>query len=53
MYDRFIKNWLSTALGTSIIIFDMYLLAAGKVDVPSFTVIFGLGAVVAGFKYKK
>ena len=53
MYDRLIKNWISTVLGTVIIGVGIYLVATTKIDVPSFVILEGVGAFIAGFKYKK
>lgn len=53
MYDRLIKNWISTALGTIIIGTGIYLLIDSKITVEGFVILEGLGAIIAGFKYKK
>lgn len=53
MYDRLIKNWISTVLGTVIIIVGIYLLITNKIDVPSFVILEGTGVLLAGLKYKR
>lgn len=53
MNNRYIKNWVTTLLGSAVIAMGGYLLFTGKVDNATGITIITLGAGLASTKYKK
>jgi len=52
LHSRFIKNWISTLIGIGVIVLDCVMLYQGKLDASEFSLVFGVGAIIAGLKYK-
>lgn len=53
MYNRFIKNWESTVLGIGVVILGSVMFYQTKIDSTAYLAIIGLGAAIAGIKYKQ
>lgn len=53
MYNRFVKNWISTAIGIIIILASLVMLYMGKIDTNQFLLVAGFGAGIAAIKYKQ
>ena len=52
MKDRFVNNWLSTAVGVAVMGLGGLMFYQAKIDYVAFGIIIALGAAMAGIKYK-